>query len=80
MAIRLTEQQQRAPDSADALAPPIVDPRTINEGFLDWLLVCPEKGFFVPLEAESTETLIAGANLASRTSGRNSEPDRLRKG
>jgi len=28
-----------------------------NQDLLDWLLTCPEKGFFVPLEAESTETL-----------------------
>ena len=28
-----------------------------NEGVLDWLLACPEKGFFVPIECESTETL-----------------------
>lgn len=28
-----------------------------NEGVLDWLLSCPEKGFFVPIESESTDTL-----------------------
>ena len=28
-----------------------------NEGVLDWLLACPEKGFFVPIESESTDTL-----------------------
>lgn len=28
-----------------------------NQGLLDWLLACPEKGFFVPLESESTDTL-----------------------
>lgn len=28
-----------------------------NEGLLDWLLGCPEKGFFVPIESESTDTL-----------------------
>lgn len=28
-----------------------------NEGLVDWLLACPEKGFFVPIEAESTDTL-----------------------
>lgn len=28
-----------------------------NEGLLDWLLSCPEKGFFVPTESESTDTL-----------------------
>lgn len=28
-----------------------------NEGLVRWLLDCPEKGFFVPIEAESTDTL-----------------------
>ncbi len=28
-----------------------------NEGVVDWLLACPEKDFFVPIESESTETL-----------------------
>ena len=28
-----------------------------NEGLVDWLLACPEKGFFVPIESESTNTL-----------------------
>ena len=28
-----------------------------NEGVVDWLLACPEKGFFVPIESESTESL-----------------------
>ncbi len=28
-----------------------------NEGVIDWLLDCPEKGFFVPIESESTDTL-----------------------
>jgi AbrB family looped-hinge helix DNA binding protein len=28
-----------------------------NEGLVDWLLACPEKGFFVPVESESTDTL-----------------------
>jgi AbrB family looped-hinge helix DNA binding protein len=28
-----------------------------NEGLMDWLLACPEKGFFVPIESESTDTL-----------------------
>jgi AbrB family looped-hinge helix DNA binding protein len=27
-----------------------------NEGGVDWLLACPEKGFFVPMESESTDT------------------------
>lgn len=25
-----------------------------NQGLLDWLLACPEKGFFVPIESELT--------------------------
>jgi AbrB family looped-hinge helix DNA binding protein len=28
-----------------------------NEGLVDWLLQCPEKGFFVPVDSESTGTL-----------------------
>jgi hypothetical protein len=28
-----------------------------NQGAVDWLLECPEKGFFVPIESESTDTL-----------------------
>ncbi len=28
-----------------------------NEGLVDWLLACPEKDFFVPVESESTDTL-----------------------
>jgi AbrB family looped-hinge helix DNA binding protein len=30
---------------------------TPNEGVVDWLLACPEKGFFVPVESESTDAL-----------------------
>ena len=35
-------QRRRAPD---------------NEGVVDWLLRCPAKGFFVPVESESTDDL-----------------------
>ena len=28
-----------------------------NHGALDWLLACPDKGYFVPVESESTDTL-----------------------
>ena len=28
-----------------------------NQGLLDWLLACPEKGFFKPIDSESTDTL-----------------------
>ncbi len=28
-----------------------------NEGVVDWLSMCPEKGFFVPIESESTDSL-----------------------
>lgn len=28
-----------------------------NEGLTDWLLSCPAKGFFVPIDSESTDTL-----------------------
>jgi AbrB family looped-hinge helix DNA binding protein len=33
-----------------------LEPRR-NEGLVDWLLACPEKGFFVPIPSESTDTL-----------------------
>jgi len=28
-----------------------------NEGLVEWLLACPEKGFFTPIESESTDSL-----------------------
>jgi len=28
-----------------------------NEGVVGWLLACPEKDFFAPIESESTDTL-----------------------
>jgi AbrB family looped-hinge helix DNA binding protein len=28
-----------------------------NEGLVDWLLACPIRGFFTPIESESTDTL-----------------------
>ena len=28
-----------------------------NVGVVDWLLACPEKGFFAPVESESTDSL-----------------------
>ena len=28
-----------------------------NEGLVDWLLACPVKGFFVPVESEGTDTI-----------------------
>jgi hypothetical protein len=28
-----------------------------NKGAVDWLLACPHKNFFVPIESESTDTL-----------------------
>lgn len=28
-----------------------------NEGLVDWLLSCPAKGYFRPIESESTDTL-----------------------
>jgi AbrB family looped-hinge helix DNA binding protein len=31
--------------------------RPPNEGVVDWLLACPEKGFFVAIDSESTDTL-----------------------
>lgn len=28
-----------------------------NQGLVDWLLACPEKGFFEPIASESTDSL-----------------------
>ena len=28
-----------------------------NQGLVEWLLACPEKGFFVPIESDSTDSL-----------------------
>jgi AbrB family looped-hinge helix DNA binding protein len=28
-----------------------------NEGAIDWLLACPRKDFFVPIDSESTDAL-----------------------
>ncbi len=28
-----------------------------NAGLVEWLLECPEKGYFVPIDSESTDTL-----------------------
>lgn len=28
-----------------------------NDGVIDWLLACPDKGFFVPADSESTDEL-----------------------
>ncbi len=28
-----------------------------NKGLVDWLLSCPAKGYFIPIESESTDTL-----------------------
>jgi AbrB family looped-hinge helix DNA binding protein len=32
-------------------------PASASDGVLDWLLDCPEKGFFIPIESESTDKL-----------------------
>ena len=29
----------------------------LNEGVVDWLLDCPQKDFFVPIDSESTDAL-----------------------
>jgi AbrB family looped-hinge helix DNA binding protein len=31
--------------------------RPANAGLVDWLLACPEKGYFAPVHSESTDTL-----------------------
>jgi AbrB family looped-hinge helix DNA binding protein len=35
----------------------LVRRRRPNEGVVDWLLACPEKGFFVSIDSESTDML-----------------------
>lgn len=32
-------------------------PKRNNVGLVDWLLSCPEKGFFTPFESEGIDTL-----------------------
>ena len=32
-------------------------PARPNQGLVDWFLACPEKGFFVPVDSESTDSL-----------------------
>ena len=32
-------------------------PAPRNAGVVDWLLECPVKGYFVPVESETTDTL-----------------------
>src|SRR5437016_14526332 len=36
-----------------------------NEGLIDWLMACPEKGYFVPIESESTDR-VAGIGFRRR--------------
>ncbi len=36
-----------------------------NQGLIDWLLACPEKGFFVPIDSESTATLSSEGERAA---------------
>lgn len=33
-----------------------IEPRP-NQGLVDWLLACPEKDYFVPIDSESTDPL-----------------------
>ena len=32
-------------------------PPSTSDGAIEWLLNCPAKGFFVPIESESTDSL-----------------------
>src|SRR5262249_38085145 len=43
-----------------------------NQGLVDWLLACPEKGFFTPIASESTDTFSGktSGSPASRSSTR----------
>ena len=29
----------------------------VNEGVVDWLLACPAKGYFAPIDSESTDSI-----------------------
>ena len=42
-------------DSGEYLLRRQPDPN--NDGVVDWLLACPEKDWFQPIESESTDTL-----------------------
>jgi hypothetical protein len=37
-----------------------------SKGLVDWLLSCPEKGFFVPISSESTDSLRNGLTVVTR--------------
>lgn len=41
-----------------------------NEGLVDWLLNCPEKGYFVPIASESTDTFTEHEETATSANGR----------
>jgi AbrB family looped-hinge helix DNA binding protein len=34
-------------------------PVSENSGTIDWLLACPEKGWFQPLSSESTDSIVS---------------------
>lgn len=36
-----------------------------NQGLVDWLLNCPEKGYFVPIDSESTDKLNSGRGMGA---------------
>jgi len=61
--VELREQDQIAPGQPfeiERLKPGqylLTAQRQDNKGLVDWLLACPEKGWFEPIESESTETL-----------------------
>ena len=40
--------------------------RRANEGLVDWLLSCPEKGFFTPVPSEPTDSLFYYVENSSR--------------
>ena len=35
-------------------------PEPANKGLVDWLLACPEKGWFQPIRSKSTDALFKG--------------------
>lgn len=54
---RLQEGQEFEFERVDVGEYRLVRVRPTNDGLVDWLLACPDKGYFVPIESESTDTL-----------------------
>lgn len=51
----------------------------VNEGVVDWLLSCPEKGYFVPVASESTDALAPALPRSGGGARRRSRSRRARR-